>query len=80
MSERQQKPTTKPAGLLQDDSGNTSSMRVMSLGAILLAIVFSGKELFGAEGMENPELIAYLVAAALGGKSLQKIGESLKKP
>lgn len=79
MSDKQEVQERKSAGVFQDDNGNTSSMRIMSAGVLLLAALFGGKELFADGGSEHPELIAYLVAAVMGGKSIQKIGESLKK-
>ena len=66
----------KPAGFLQEDNGNNSSMRLMSLIALISAIVF------GIMTMTNPDakevginLTFSFLVAAFAPKAVQKFAE-----
>ncbi|MCY4384883.1 MAG: hypothetical protein OXE44_17255 [Nitrospinae bacterium] len=63
-------------GWFTDNNGNPSSVRLMSLGALLIAIALAVIEVHGwgsAEGKN--ELVLYFLAAAFVPKSIQKFAE-----
>ena len=64
-------------GWFTDNNGNPSSVRLMSLGALLMAIVLATIEVNGWGSSEGKnELVLYFLAAAFVPKSIQKFAES----
>ena len=66
-------------GWLTDDKGNPSSMRLMSMLALLIAGGLACVEVFGwGSGSGSTELVLYFLVAAFAPKAVQKFAE-LKK-
>ena len=66
-------------GWFTDTNGNPSSVRLMSLGALLIAIALAAIEVHGWGSSEGKnELVLYFLAAAFVPKSIQKFAE--RKP
>jgi len=77
-------PTTTPdvspstsAGFLQDNNGNNSAMRLMSLIALIAAICFGSYTLFKSKevGSVGTNITFAFLAASFGGKAAQKFAE-----
>ena len=63
-------------GWFTDKNGNPSSVRLMSLGALLIAIALAAIEVHGwGAGEGKNELVLYFLAAALVPKAIQKFAE-----
>lgn len=63
-------------GYMTDDKGNPSSMRLMSLLALLIAGGLACVEVFGWGSSEgNTEIILYFLVAAFAPKAVQKFAE-----
>ena len=63
-------------GWFTDSNGSPSSMRYMSLGALIAAIVLAVVEIHGwGSSEEKNELILYFLVAAFVPKALQKFAE-----
>ena len=71
----------KKANLIQDDNGNTSSMRVMSLIALPFAIIFGCVTLFdpNVDKEAGTNLTVSFLAAAFTPKAVQKFAEKILK-
>ena len=64
-------------GWFTNRDGNPSSVRLMSLGALLVAMALAGIEVHGwGSGEEKNELVLYFLAAAFVPKAIQKFAES----
>ena len=64
-------------GWFTDKNGNPSSVRLMALGALLIAIALALIEVHGwGSGQEKNELVLYFLAAAFVPKAIQKFAES----
>jgi hypothetical protein len=77
-------PTTTPvdnspssAGFLQDNNGNNSAMRLMSLIALIAAICFGSYTLVNSKevGSVGTNITFAFLAASFGGKAAQKFAE-----
>lgn len=67
-------------GFLQDDNGNNSSMRLMSLIALIAAISFGGLTLAKPEAKEvGVNLTFSFLVAAFAPKAVQKFAETKVK-
>lgn len=67
-------------GWLSDHDGNPSSMRLMSLLALLVAAGLACVEVFGwGSGSDKTELVLYFLVAAFAPKAVQKFAENAKK-
>ena len=61
---------------LTDDDGNPSSMRLMSMLALLVAAGLACVEVFGwGSGDSKTELVLYFLVAAFAPKAVQKFAE-----
>ena len=61
---------------MTDDEGNPSSMRLMSLLALLVAAALAGVEVSGVGNPESQtELVLYFLVAAFAPKAVQKFVE-----
>ena len=70
----------KPVGFLQEDNGNNSSMRLMSLIALLSAIVFGGLTMVNPNTKEvGINLTFSFLVAAFAPKAVQKFAENRLK-
>lgn len=66
-------------GLFTDDRGNPSSMRLMSMLALLIAGGLAFIETFGwGAGTGKTELVLYFLVAAFAPKAVQKFAETKK--
>ena len=66
-------------GWFTDSKGNPSSVRYMSLGALLMAIVLALIEIHGwGSGETKNELVLYFLAAAFVPKAIQKFAENAR--
>ena len=64
------------AGYLDDDGGNPSSMRLMSLLALIVAAGLAFVEVFEWGSAESKtELVLYFLIAAFAPKAVQKFAE-----
>ena len=69
-------PETAVKRFLTDDDGNPSSMRLMSMLALLFAGGLAGVEVFSwGSGNSNTELVLYFLVAAFAPKAVQKFAE-----
>lgn len=69
--------TTLLKTFLSDDQGNPSSMRLMSLLALLIAAGLACVEVFGwGSGESKTELVLYFLVAAFAPKAVQKFAEN----
>jgi len=65
--------------LFSDDQGNPSSMRLMSMLALMIAAGLAFIEVFGwGSGEGNTELVLYFLIAAFAPKAVQKFAETKK--
>ncbi len=63
-------------GWFSDDRGNPSSMRLVSMLALLVAGGLGFVEVFGwGSGSGNTELVLYFLVAAFAPKAVQKFAE-----
>ena len=63
-------------GWFTDSNGNPSSVRLMSLGALLIAMALALIEIYGwGSGEKKNELVLYFLAAAFVPKAIQKFAE-----
>ena len=70
------KALQKFAEWFMDKNGNPSSVRLMSLGALLIAIALAAIEVHGwGSGEGKNELVLYFLAAAFVPKAIQKFAE-----
>ena len=62
---------------MTDDQGNPSSMRLMSLLALIIAGALAGVEVvgWGSEG-DQSNLVLYFLVAAFAPKAIQKFAEN----
>ena len=68
-------------GYLTDDTGNPSSMRLMSMLALVVAAVLAGVEVLGwGSGESKTELVLYFLVAAFAPKAVQKFAENRTAP
>ena len=66
----------KPTTFMTDDSGHPSSMRLMSVLALVTAAVLAFVSVFGwGSGSGNTELVLYFLVAVFGPKAVQKFAE-----
>ena len=64
---------------LTDDGGNPSSMRLMSMLALVVAALLAFIEAFGwGSGESKTELVLYFLVAAFAPKAVQKFAEARK--
>ncbi len=64
---------------LTDDQGSPSSMRLMSMLALIVAAGLAGVEVFGwGSGGSKTELVLYFLVAAFAPKAIQKFAEAKK--
>ena len=64
---------------LTDDGGNPSSMRLMSMLALIVAALLAFIEAFGwGSGESKTELVLYFLVAAFAPKAVQKFAEGKK--
>ncbi|MEB3189698.1 MAG: hypothetical protein VKL42_05065 [Snowella sp.] len=65
------------AGFLQDNNGNNSAMRLMSLIALIAAICFGSYTLVNSKdvGSVGTNITFAFLAASFGGKAAQKFAE-----
>lgn len=65
------------AGFFQDNKGNNSAMRLMSLIALIAAICFGSYTLANSEkvGSAGTDITFAFLAASFGGKAAQKFAE-----
>lgn len=72
------KKEVEKAGFLDDHQGNSSSMRLMSIIALVASIAFSTIVLFGAQPISNEALylISIFLLGAFAPKALQKFAEA----
>ena len=76
MASEGQKPIAARAKtVFSDHDGNMSSMRVMAFLSFLTAAALALLPMFGLASKVDQNLILYFLAAAFGGKSLQKFAE-----
>ena len=69
--------TLTPTGLLTDDLGNRSMMRLMSLLALIASIAFGGLTVSGSSNSNGGEAITMMfLLAAFAPKALQKYIEN----
>ena len=69
-------PQESGKGWFSDDQGNPSSMRLMSMLALLVAAGLAVVEVFGwGSGSGNTELVLYFLVAAFAPKAVQKFAE-----
>jgi hypothetical protein len=72
-------PQSGGKGWFSDDQGNPSSMRLMSMLALLVAGGLAFVEVFGwGSGSGNTELVLYFLVAAFAPKAVQKFAEIKK--
>ena len=74
-------PAAQPAGKnwLTDDQGSPSSMRLMSMLALLIAGGLACVEVFGWGAKSgSTELVLYFLVAAFAPKAVQKFAETKK--
>ena len=69
-------PNTGSKRFLSDDQGNPSSMRLMSLLALVVAAILATAQVFelGSDG-DKTELVLYFLLAAFAPKAIQKFAE-----
>ena len=72
-------PTPKPAApvwkkFFADDAGNLSSMRLMSLLALLFSMALAAASVWGTADVGS-ELVLYFLVAAFAPKAVQKFAE-----
>ena len=61
---------------MTDNDGHPSSMRLMSMLALVVAAVLAGVEMFGwGSGNDKTELVLYFLVAAFAPKAVQKFAE-----
>ena len=66
-------------GWFSDDQGNPSSMRLMSMLALIVAAGLAFVEVFGwGSGSGNTELVLYFLVGAFAPKAVQKFAEIKK--
>ena len=69
-------PFSRPKTYLSDDAGKPSSMRLMSLLALIFAGILAFNQALGWRGDGgDSELILYFLVAAFGPKAVQKFAE-----
>ncbi len=75
------KPQKNPVGFMQEDNGNSSSMRLMSLIALISAITFGGITLANPEEVKEvgTNLTFTFLVAAFTPKAVQKFAENKVK-
>ena len=72
-------PKTGGKGWFADDQGNPSSMRLMSMLALLVAACLAFIEALGwGAGTGKTELVLYFLVAAFAPKAVQKFAETRK--
>ncbi len=69
-------PTTSSKRFFSDDLGNPSSMRLMSMLALIVAAFLAIVQIFewGSDG-DKTELVLYFLVAAFAPKAVQKFAE-----
>ena len=66
---------------MTDDQGNPSSMRLMSMLALIVAAILAFVEVLGwGSGEGNTELVLYFLVAAFAPKAVQKFVETKPSP
>ena len=74
------KPQKNPVGFMKEDNGNSSSMRLMSLIALISAIAFGGFTLANPDVKEvGTNLTFSFLVAAFTPKAVQKFAENKAK-
>lgn len=63
-----------PKSYMSDDQGNPSSMRLMSMLALIMAGILAVAPVFGWSG-GNSEHVLYFLVAAFAPKAVQKFAE-----
>ena len=74
MSETDGRPPAVWRRFFGDDEGNLSSMRLMSLLALLFSMVLAGAKTCGSAAVDT-ELVLYFLVAAFAPKAVQKFAE-----
>ena len=74
MSQNEKKPVT----FMSDDEGNPSAMRMMSMIALVIAILLAIAPIFNWGSGGKSEHVLYFLIAAFAPKAMQKFAE--KKP
>ena len=65
-------------GYLTDDNGNPSSMRLMSVGCVLAAVLFGGISMYLGKSDPGVDLVLIFLGAGLAPKTFQKFAEQWK--
>lgn len=74
-----QQPMVSGKGWFTDDQGSPSSMRLMSMLALIVAAGLACVEAFGwGSGESKTELVLYFLVAAFAPKAVQKFAETKK--
>jgi hypothetical protein len=77
MTESINQATNVAKSYMTDDQGNPSSMRLMSLLALIVAAFLAVAEVFGwGSGESKAELVLYFLVAAFAPKAVQKFVET----
>ena len=77
MTESINQATNVAKSYMTDDQGNPSSMRLMSLLALIVAAFLAVAEVFGwGSGESKTELVLYFLVAAFAPKAVQKFVET----
>ena len=77
MTESINQATNVAKSYMTDDQGNPSSMRLMSLLALIVAAFLVVAEVFGwGSGESKTELVLYFLVAAFAPKAVQKFVET----
>ncbi len=65
-------------GIMTDDQGNPSSMRWMSMGCVVVAVLIAGYAMLYGKGDPGIDLTLIFLVAGLAPKTFQKFAEKMK--